>query len=142
MNSEDDVNQNISKLNIDSIKKDEEKLKVCRQSTLELNAELEGLKKEELEDGFTYTHTDSSGARVLDDTSTINRKAIFHDLDMYRKYKESVDDTEKSVDKNIDQQLIRLPTVDETFNTKEVLMAAEKLNEMEKEIERKASIKN
>ena len=61
-------------------KKGEEKLKLCRKVTVELNAEIEGLKKEELKDGFTYTHTDSSGVRVLDDTSTTNRKAIFHDL--------------------------------------------------------------
>jgi len=141
----------LSEINIASIKKDEEKLKLLKAQTID-ESETTNTDNDDIS---VYTHVTDGGVKVLNDTSSINRKAIFHDLDRLKHWRESVDhdkESSKSVDilatqkeelqpvmdKNIDTILNNLPDID--HETTNIQLAAEKLNELELKIARKYSL--
>ena len=102
------------------------------------------------------------GVSILKDTTSINRKAIFHDLNRLKHWREAVDqesidnttNTDSSshettqtfepiMEKNIDSILDKLPDVIETGRVDKGSVdskAAEKLNQLEHKLESKYTL--
>lgn len=112
----------LTKTNITSIEKDTERLRKLKE---ESNVDDVNFENDD-DDLSEYTHMED-GVKILNDTSTINRKAIFHDLDRIKHWRESMD-KEKDVlpekpteqcekhftpimEKNVDEILNQLPSV-------------------------------
>ena len=148
----------IDKTNIESINKDAERLKSLNTSKNDDRDDFH----EDVDDLSKYTHIED-GVKVLKDTTSINRKAIFHDLDRLKHWRESMDqdnanktdskvnednqtaDTtnlEPIMEKNIDLILNQLPDVhisgDDKGSTDS--RASEKLNQIEAKIKRRYTL--
>lgn len=81
----------LTEINISNIEKDTERLKLAKQLTAEL--EVNDLPNENPDDDnlSKYTSETEKGVKVLDSTTNINRKAIFHDLGRIKSWRESLD---------------------------------------------------
>lgn len=147
-------------VNIQCIEKDTERIRTLSKIESEKNNDKQQF-KDDVDDLSKYTH-DEDGVKVLNDTTSINRKAIFHDLDRLKHWRESMDQSsEKEVEKeescnipekegfppimenNMDIILNSLPDLkpdDEETNVDEEA-AIEKLNKIEEKLARKYSLK-
>lgn len=146
----------LTETNIESINRDAEKLRNVNKQITSSEAN-----DDDVDDGLSnYTDVQEDGVSILKDTTAINRKAIFHDLNRLKKWRESVDQQRDSDDtnsntsvsrsnsqtatvepimeKNIDSILDKLPDVvgggedKGSFDSK----AVEKLYELEDKIRR------
>lgn len=151
---DENSDQKLIEDNINNIKKDEERLKLAKQASLKTEDKYadEGT---DIDDLSKYTHV-ADGVKVLNDTSSINRKAIFHDLDRIKHWRESMEKTspeptkmsssvdntiteEPIMDQNVDLILNSLPAVDQGTSHNEEA-AVKKLDELQQKLERKYSL--
>ena len=155
-------NELLVEININNIKKDEERLKVAKQVSQHFEDQtiIESDENTDIDDLAKYSHEEDDGVKVLDNTTVINRKAIFHDLYRLKHWRESMDQgseeisglkqhstlssPEESVtvpvmEQNIDLILNSLPDV-QGNDASDDAAAIEKLNELENKLERKYSL--
>lgn len=145
--------------NIKYIEKDAERIKQLSRSGNEENKEVI---QDDVDDLSKYTDEDE-GVKVLKDTTSMNRKAIFHDLNRLKHWQESMDQTtsEKNekddnediptkeqniapiMETNMDIILNSLPNVkvDDEGNDNNDKAAIEKLNKIEEKLSKKYSLK-
>ena len=116
----DEFSTVLTKTNIEGIEKDAERLRIFRQNSKCESGDVHF--NEDVDDLANYTH-EEDGVKVLDDTTTINRKAIFHDLNRLKNWRLSVDKerqldpgSEKSDESEKQFETINENNIDEILN--------------------------
>ena len=119
--------ENLMEINISNIQRDTERLRLAKQLTA-TEDDMTATTPKDDDNLSHYTTETEEGVKVLDTTSSINRKAIFHDLGRLKSWRESVDKekedggrsndlsleetiNEEHMEKNIDSLLGELPDV-------------------------------
>lgn len=99
-------------VNIKSIEKDAERIRTLSRSENTENKEVPP--DVDVDDLSKYTDEDE-GVKVLKDTTSMNRKAIFHDLNRLKHWRESMDQT-KTLEKNEKEVLNDIPAKEQESN--------------------------
>ena len=89
---EAEYNETLMEINISNIRRDTERLKIAKQLTIDAQEDEPSSSAPKDDDNLdNYTLETEEGVKVLDSTSSINRKAIFHDLGRIKSWRESLD---------------------------------------------------
>ena len=145
----------LTDMNIKSIEKDTQRIRTASRPAIN------DLVEDDIDDLSKYTNEDD-GVKVLQDTTSINRKAIFHDLNRLKHWRQSMDQSkpeknEKEIDdlpekepvftpimeSNMDLILNSMPDVkvdDEGGDESNEKAAIEKLNIIEKKLSKQYSM--